>query len=106
MLGGEVKDWSGLALGQKKEATVASEPTTNNEAAPGEKQPIVPLSASLLDLAGTYVHAGYGEMVVELVDGGLRAGFNSMLFPSHIKMRISLNSMLRCLILKPKRLFN
>ncbi|MCT1402032.1 serine hydrolase [Paenibacillus sp. p3-SID867] len=81
LLGGEVKDWSGLALGQKKEATVASEPTTNNEAAPGEKQPIVPLSASLLDLAGTYVHAGYGEMVVELVDGGLRAGFNSMLFP-------------------------
>ena len=79
LLGGEVKDWSGLALGQKKEATVASEPPQTMR--PGEKQPIVPLSASLLDLAGTYVHAGYGEMVVELVDGGLRAGFNSMLFP-------------------------
>ncbi|MBT2765555.1 serine hydrolase [Paenibacillus sp. ISL-20] len=81
LLGGEVKDWSGQALGQKKEATVANEPATNSKATSGAKEPIVPLSTSLLDLTGTYVHAAYGEMMVELTDGELRAGFNSMKFP-------------------------
>ncbi|MGO4791022.1 DUF3471 domain-containing protein [Paenibacillus sp. 2KB_20] len=81
LLGGEIKDWSGQALGQKKEATVANEPATNSKATSGAKEPIVPLSSSLLDLTGTYVHAAYGEMMVELTDGELRAGFNSMKFP-------------------------
>ncbi len=81
LLGGEVKDWSGQALGQKKEAAVTSEPVANSKTPSDEKESIVPLSASLLDLAGTYVHAGYGEMIVELVDGRLRAGYNSMFFP-------------------------
>lgn len=79
LLGGEVEDWSGQALGQKKEATVASESGTNSEATSNAKEPVVPLSVSWMGLTGTYVHAGYGEMMVELTDGELRAGFNSMI---------------------------
>ncbi|MEC0206875.1 serine hydrolase [Paenibacillus lautus] len=84
MLGGEVKDWSGQALGQKREATVASESVTNSKATSSPKEPIVPLSTSWLNLTQDSIPC---------------------CSPSHIKMGISLNSMLRSLITKPKRLF-
>lgn len=98
LLGMEPVDWSGkmaklMSGGEPADSAVKDTPETLDPAAApmndGEKKTddtqddtkIVPLDRSLITYAGIYVHAGYGELSIQLKDDGLQAIFNEIEMP-------------------------
>lgn len=81
LLGGEVDDWSGQSLERMKKASEFTESTPDNTEKKSGEEAVRPLKTPLMNLVGNYEHPGYGTMVIELVETGLQAIFNSMTFP-------------------------